>query len=132
MSTEGEIMRLAGLLSTARTRRAAVIWGVTGPGINDETLKSTAARCAKAHAELAAFVDSIEYSRTKGWALAKSLQAQVDILLPVVESAATDDEEYGIGHSARGALDKLAEHRGAFADTTKQLMKELNNGTPER
>lgn len=111
MSTKGEIMRLAGLLSTARTRRAAVTWGVAGPDVNDETLENTSARCVKAHGELADYVDSVEDSRTKGWALAKSLQAQVDILLPVVRAAADGDDEYGIGPKARRALDALAAHR---------------------
>ena len=54
---------------------------------------------------------AIEESRNKGWAVAKSLQAQVSILLPVVEVAADDDDEYGIGPKARKALEALAAHK---------------------
>lgn len=111
MSTQGEILRLAGLLSTARTRRAAVNWGIAGPGINDETVANTSLRCIKAHQELAEFLDLVEAGRVKGWALAKSLQTQVDILLPVVKNVAADDDEYGFGPGARKALDALAAHK---------------------
>lgn len=52
-----------------------------------------------------------EESRNKGWAVAKSLQAQVNILLPVVWAAADDDDEYGIGPKARKALEALAAHK---------------------
>lgn len=52
-----------------------------------------------------------EDSRAHGWALAKSLQAQVNILLPVVKNAADNDDEYGFGPDARKALEALAAHR---------------------
>ena len=110
-STQGELLRLAGLLSTARTRRAAVNWGIAGPGINDETVANTSQRCIKAHQELAEFLDTVEASQVKGWALAKSLQAQIDILLPVVKLAADNNNERGIGPTARKALDTLAAHK---------------------
>lgn len=105
-------MRLAGLLSTARCRRVAVVWKVAGPGINGETLENTSARCAKAHAELAAFADTIEASRTKGWALAKSLQAQVHILKPVVDMAAAGNTDSSdLQRLAIEALAALDAHR---------------------
>lgn len=112
MNAHDEILRLAGLLSTARTRRFAVVQGVAGPGINGETLENTSDRCAKAHGELAAHVQAMEDSRTKGWALAKSLQKQVDILLPVVDMTAagnTDPDE--LQRLAVEAFDALAAHR---------------------
>lgn len=54
---------------------------------------------------------AIEESRDKAWAVAKSLQAQVNILLPVVWAAADNDDEYGIGPKARKALEALAAHK---------------------
>lgn len=64
--------------------------------------------------EIKDFLDILqlrEESRNKGWAVAKSLQAQVNILLPVVWAAADDDDEYGIGPKARKALEALAAHK---------------------
>ncbi len=61
--------------------------------------------------EFLTYYEATQDSRAKGWALAKSLQTQVDILLPVVQNAADDDDEYGIGPSARKALEALAAHK---------------------
>lgn len=114
MNAHSETMRLAGLLSTARIRRFAVVQGVAGPGINSETLEGTSLRCVKAHGDLAAHVQAMEDSRTKGWALAKSLQAQVDILKPVVELAAAGNTDADrLQRLAVEALEALAAHREA-------------------
>lgn len=64
--------------------------------------------------EIKYFLDILELheeARNKGWVVAKSLQTQVNILLPVVEAAADDDDEYGIGPMARKALETLAAHK---------------------
>jgi hypothetical protein len=90
MTTQNEIYRLASLLATARVRSFAVHQGIGGP---NETNIGVDERVEQAKKELTIFADSVEASRAKGWALAKSLQRQVDILKPVVDMAAAGNTE---------------------------------------
>lgn len=65
-------------------------------------------------AEIKRFLDIYDAhmaSRGKGWALAKSLQTQVNILLPVVEAEAASKDECESRRRARAALEALAAHR---------------------
>lgn len=56
-------------------------------------------------------LEALQESQAKGWELAKSLQVQVNILKPVVENVAADDDEYGLGPDARKALEALTAHK---------------------
>jgi hypothetical protein len=105
MTTQNEIFRLTRLVAVACVRHFAVHRGIGGP---NETNIGVDERVERANKELTIFANSVEDSRAKGWALAKSLQTQVDILLPVVQLAAAGCAP---GPEARKALEALERHR---------------------
>lgn len=79
---------------------------------NNETVTIGGGQFTPADLRVISFqIERLQESRDKGWELAKSLQTQVNLLLPVVEAAADSTQKGNIGPKARTALEALTAHK---------------------